>query len=1004
MRRLLVLLLGLVTTLGLLTVSATARPAAAVPTASTAAGSTGQAGTYRTVPQLRVLDSRSGVGGPAKALAPGEIRTVQVAGRGSLPASGLSAVAVNVGVLSPARTGSITVFPGGTSWNGTGTISFRAGMMVQSNLTAKLGSSGTLAFRNNTGAPLQVIADVSGYYLGGTPTVAGAFGALAPARMLDTRSGIGGPATAVAPGQVRTVAISGHGGVPASGVSAVAVNVGVLSPGRTGSITVFPGDTSWNGTGTISFPAGGTVQSNLTAKLGADGTLAFRNNTGLPLQLIADVAGYYLTGTPTVAGGYQPIASTRALDTRQEGSGPLSPGTALEISLTPLFRSDFSQVVPPLGVAAVAANVGVLAPEVSGSASVFPGHTAWNRTGSISFPARVTVQSSLTATLGVDGTLQIRNNTSSYLHVIVDVAGFYLGRQAPVSFGPSENPDPGHGMVTSLSCASASSCVAVEQSGYALVYDGSQWSPARRVLTAATVLNSVSCATPTFCVAVGATASGGVAYTFDGTSWSAPVLLGTQPSAVSCVSTTFCVAVDNSGGTRSYDGASWSARTVVAGAPTLRSVSCSSPTFCAALDYSANAAMFDGASWSVVPASTGTALGRRPVSCMSQTFCVAVGPAGGSTVYDGTAWSAAAGIDAGRVLEDVSCATTGFCMALDHDGRALTFDGHSWTAPAAIGAGMVLLGRISCPSAGACVVLTRDHVVHAYRYNGASWGSPVLVDSVHGAVVGVSCTSADFCMLLDQWGAARSYTASGWGAWAEADPGTAVWGISCASPAFCVAVDGVGRAVVYNGSGWGQPVTVDGTDRLTSVSCASTTSCVAVDGQGRAVSYDAGVWSSPVQIDPYPLTKVSCASAQFCVAGDALGRAVTRKGTSWSAPVATNLTYATGLSCATPSYCLMTSSQLPTNSTTITSRFDGTTWSSVPTNVYQQSTAFSCPGAGMCIGVNRSSLSAVGFDGTGWTSGAPLDYRMSQPVDISCTSDGFCMAVSATGWATHTAG
>ena len=412
-------------------------------TATTAAGPPDQAGTYRPVPQLRVLDSRSGIGGPRTALAPGEVRTVKIAGAGSLPATGLSAVAVNVGVLAPAKSGSVTVFPGGTGWTGVGSISFRTGVTVQSNLTAKLGATGTLAFRNNTSVSLQLIADVSGYYLAGTPTAAGAFGALTLARVLDTRSGIGGPATAVAPGQVRKVAISGHGGVPASGVSAVAVNVGVLAPARSGSITVFPGDTSWNGTGTISFPAAGTVQSSLTAKLGADGTLAFRNNTAVSLQLIADVAGYYLAGTPTVAGGYQPIAATRALDTRQdEALGPLRPGTVREISLAPLFRSDF-QVVPPLGVAAVSANIGVLAPEVSGSMSVFPGHTAWNRTGSISFPAGVTVQSSLTATLGIDGTLQIRNNTGSFLNVIVDVAGFYLDGRRRSASDPARTPTRG---------------------------------------------------------------------------------------------------------------------------------------------------------------------------------------------------------------------------------------------------------------------------------------------------------------------------------------------------------------------------------------------------------------------------------------------------------------------------------------------------------------------------------------------------------------------------------
>ncbi|MEO6503844.1 MAG: hypothetical protein ABIQ09_18285, partial [Jatrophihabitantaceae bacterium] len=194
MRRFVALLVALGTVLGLpmvATATAAARPAAALSPAPAALPA--QAGTYRTVPQLRVLDSRSGIGGPAKALAPGEIRTVKVAGVSSLPATGLAAVAVNVGVLGPARSGSVTVFPGGTGWTGVGSVSFAAGVTVQSSLTAKLGATGTLAFRNNTGTPLQLIADVSGYYLAGTPAAAGAFGAVTLARVLDTRSGTGGP-------------------------------------------------------------------------------------------------------------------------------------------------------------------------------------------------------------------------------------------------------------------------------------------------------------------------------------------------------------------------------------------------------------------------------------------------------------------------------------------------------------------------------------------------------------------------------------------------------------------------------------------------------------------------------------------------------------------------------------------------------------------------------------------------------------------------------------------
>lgn len=1003
MGRFITLLVGPGMVLGLLTVPPVA-PAAAVPTAPAMASAAlpAQAGTYRTVSQLRVLDSRSGVGGPRTALAPGEIRTVKVAGVGSVPATGLSAVAVNVGVLTPARTGSVTVFPAGTGWTGVGSVSFRAGVTVQSSLTAKLSANGALAFRNNTGAPLQLIADVSGYYLAGTPTAAGAFGALTLARVLDTRSGVGGPATAVAPGQTRRVAVTGHGGVPASGVAAVAVNVGVLAPGRAGSVAVFAGDASWNGTGSISFAAGITVQSSLTAKLGADGTLALRNNTGVPLQLIADVSGYYLTGPPAVTGSYGAISTTRVMDTRGTLQTSIAPGATLEVPASPVMSSDSKTMIPPSGVMAVSANIGVLNPAASGSVSVYAGDTPWNRTGSISFPARVTVQSSLTSTLGVAGTLLIRNNTAAALDVIVDLAGYHFGQPAPVSFGPSENVDPPHGVVVSLSCGSATSCVAVEVNGYALVYDGQGWSRPRKLSTG--VFSSVSCPTATFCMAVGRTATGaGVAYTFDGATWSEPAALAVLEAAVSCTSATFCMAVDYYGGFQRYDGASWSARTVIAGRPDLTSLSCVSPTFCAALGFEARAAMYDGVSWSLVAASTGSntaTVDRRYVSCASPTRCVAVG-SDAAISYDGTRWSAPVQIDAGRALKGVSCPSADRCMAIDRDGRALALDGQSWSAPAPIAASMPLLSSISCSSTTSCVVLSNGYFARASRYDGTSWSAPVYLDSTHGSPIAVSCTSQDFCMLLDRWGGARRYTAAGWDDWTEADPGVEVSALSCAGPAFCVAVDILGRAIGYTGSGWEPPLAVDDGRKLTSVSCVAPASCVAVDSEGFAVTYHDGVWAQPVRIDGSGLRRVSCAGPRFCAAADAQGRVVTWNGTGWSQPAGTPLDNVLDLSCASQSFCLLTGSHATlTGARTV--KYDGRTWSSVPTNPYQSLSTVSCPAVAACVGVDAEFPAlAVGFDGTNWSAPVLVGAGMNGIVDLSCVPGGFCMAVDYQGYASR---
>ena len=58
----------------------------------------------------------------------------------------------------------------------------------------------------------------------------GTYTPLTPARILDTRNGNGGLPGTVGPGATVDVQVTGRGGVPASGVSAIAMNVTVTQP------------------------------------------------------------------------------------------------------------------------------------------------------------------------------------------------------------------------------------------------------------------------------------------------------------------------------------------------------------------------------------------------------------------------------------------------------------------------------------------------------------------------------------------------------------------------------------------------------------------------------------------------------------------------------------------------------------------------------------------------------------------------------------------------------
>src|SRR6478609_8494516 len=74
-----------------------------------------------------------------------------------------------------------------------------------------------------------------------TRSNAGPVTLVTPARLLDTRIGLGGPAAAVAARKTIVVPISGRGGIPASNVSSVRVNLPVAQPNRDGLIVGFGG-------------------------------------------------------------------------------------------------------------------------------------------------------------------------------------------------------------------------------------------------------------------------------------------------------------------------------------------------------------------------------------------------------------------------------------------------------------------------------------------------------------------------------------------------------------------------------------------------------------------------------------------------------------------------------------------------------------------------------------------------------------------------------------------
>lgn len=94
------------------------------------------------------------------------------------------------------------------------------------------------------------------------------------------------------PGASVAVPVAGRGGVPATGASAVVVNVTVTQPSVGGFLTVFPGGTARPLASSLNFAAGQTAPNLVVAKLGADGSIGVYNNAGTS-HVILDVVGWY---------------------------------------------------------------------------------------------------------------------------------------------------------------------------------------------------------------------------------------------------------------------------------------------------------------------------------------------------------------------------------------------------------------------------------------------------------------------------------------------------------------------------------------------------------------------------------------------------------------------------------------------------------------------------------------------------------------------------------------
>ncbi|MFZ9628187.1 MAG: DUF1501 domain-containing protein [Ilumatobacteraceae bacterium] len=231
----------------------------------------------------RALDTRTGTGGKTGTFAANTTFDVTIRGVAGVPKTATAAL-VSLTAFGPSAATALTVYQTGAARPALATLPVAASRTATTTTLVPLSSTGKVTVHNAAGTT-HVVVDVLAYV--GSATNGRHF-PLPSARLLDTRT----DATLLfSAGTVRSVAVLGKGGVPATGVSGVLLELTVVGPSADTTVT------AWAAGATR--PAGATLSTGTAAdatvlamvKVGTGGAVQVHNSAGTA-NVVVDVVGY----------------------------------------------------------------------------------------------------------------------------------------------------------------------------------------------------------------------------------------------------------------------------------------------------------------------------------------------------------------------------------------------------------------------------------------------------------------------------------------------------------------------------------------------------------------------------------------------------------------------------------------------------------------------------------------------------------------------------------------
>ena len=305
----------------------------------------GPPGPYTGVTPFRICDTRpigpgvsanqcnsgSGAHGP---LGPGVARSITAGVTGShVPATGVSAVVVNLTAIAPTVSTFLTVYPSSGALPSTSNITPAAGKVIANLVEVALSPGGQFNVFNAAGTT-NVAIDIEGYVPATTSGTTGLYNPTTPTRICDTRSTRGITLNQcdltghrpIVVGHPLTLDVHGSGSpVPSTGVSAVVFNLTAISPTADSVLTAFPTGAPAPQASNINVLAGGVVPNRVIVPVPAhcaapNCKVTIETSAG-SVDVAVDIDGWFTDNTGTQGGSlFSGVAPSRLCDTRYGNS------------------------------------------------------------------------------------------------------------------------------------------------------------------------------------------------------------------------------------------------------------------------------------------------------------------------------------------------------------------------------------------------------------------------------------------------------------------------------------------------------------------------------------------------------------------------------------------------------------------------------------------------------------------------------------------------------------